>query len=78
MESPDNPKGEIVIIVTYVVGVILPVAVALRFLARWRSKAGFAADDWWIVASLIPSYGMLISGALSKHPGMAVYESFRD
>lgn len=76
MEPQDNPKREIVIIITYVDGVILAVAVALRLLARWRSKAGFAADDWWIVGSLIPSYAMLISGAMSKDPRVAVYEFF--
>ena len=68
MNPLDNPRGDLVITMTYVVGVILAVAVALRFLARWRSKAGFAADDWWIVGSLIPSNGMLISGAISKYP----------
>lgn len=66
MSESDNPRGEIVIRMTYAVGVLLAVAVALRLLARWRSKAGFAADDWCIVGSLIPSYGMLVSGALSK------------
>ena len=68
MDPLENPRGDIVITMTYVVGVLLAVAVALRFLARWRSKAGFAADDWWIVGSLIPSYGMLVSGAISKRP----------
>ena len=68
MHTPDNPRGETVITMTYIDAVILIVAVALRLLARWRSKTGFAADDWWIVGSLIPSYGMLISGAMSMRP----------
>ena len=50
---------------TYVVGVLLVLAVTLRLLARKRSKAGFAIDDWWIVGSLLPSFGMLVSGAFS-------------
>ena len=66
MSATENPRGEIVIRMTYVVGALLLVAVALRLLARWKSKAGLGADDLWIVGSLIPSYGMLVSGALSK------------
>lgn len=46
-------------------GVIETVAVCLRLLARWKSKAQFAIDDWIIVATLIPSYAMLVLGTLS-------------
>ena len=47
-------------------GVIETVAVCLRLLARWKSKAQFAVDDWIIVATLIPSYAMLVLGTFSK------------
>lgn len=61
----DNPRGDLVIRVTIACGVLETIAVALRLLARWKSKAGFGADDYLIVATLIPSYGMLVSGSLS-------------
>lgn len=50
--------------VTIACGILETLAVFLRLLARWRSKAAFAADDWWIVATLIPSYAMLAVGCL--------------
>ena len=59
-----NPRGELVIKVTIACGLLETFAVILRLLARWRSKAAFAADDWWIVATLIPSYAMLAVGCL--------------
>lgn len=59
-----NPRGDLVIKVTIACGVLETLAVFLRLLARWRSKAAFAADDWWIVATLIPSYAMLAVGTL--------------
>ena len=49
--------------VSIAVGVLASLAVAVRFLARWRSKAPFALDDWFLVGSLLPFYGML---AISK------------
>lgn len=49
--------------VSIAVGIIASLAVALRFLARWRSKALYALDDWLLVGSLLPFYGML---AISK------------
>ena len=60
-----NPGRDQVVRVTVACGVLATVAVLLRFAARWRSKASFAADDWWMVASLIPSYGMLVVGSIS-------------
>ena len=59
-----NPRGDLVIRVTIACGILETLAVFLRLLARWRSKAAFAADDWWIVATLIPSYAMLAVGCL--------------
>ena len=60
-----NPGRDRVIRVTVACGVLATVAVCLRLVARWRSKAPFAADDWWVVATLIPSYGMLAVGSIS-------------
>ena len=65
-----NPRRDQVIRVTVACGILATVAVCLRFVARWRSKASFAADDWWMVASLIPLYCMLAVGSISSfvHP----------
>ena len=49
-------------------GVIETIAVCLRLLARWKTKAQFAIDDWIIVATLIPSYAMLVLGTFSRSP----------
>lgn len=38
--------------------VLATVAVFLRVLARWKSKASFAGDDLMIIISLFPFYGM--------------------
>ena len=60
-----NPERDRVAQVTVACGLLATVAVILRFVARWRSNASFAADDWWMVASLIPSYSMLAVGSIS-------------
>ena len=41
------------IILTVVFGVFSLLAVVLRFLARSRTQAPYAADDWLIVGSLL-------------------------
>ena len=65
-----NSRGETVIHAGIICGVFQTLSVCLRLLARWKIKARFAADDWLIVATLIPSYAMLVVGSLS----MANYE----
>ncbi len=60
-----NPGRDQVVRVTVACGVLATVAVCLRFVARWRSNASFAADDWWMFGSLVPSYGMLAVGSIS-------------
>ena len=49
-------------------GIVETIAVCLRLLARWKSQAQFAIDDWIVVATLIPSYAMLVLGAFSMLP----------
>ena len=61
-----NPKGAQVISLSIAVGIIDTFAVGLRFLARWKSQATFAIDDWFMIGSLIPFYGMLASSILRK------------
>ena len=60
-----NPGRDLVIKTTIACGVLETVAVILRLIARWRSQSSFAVDDWVLVASLIPSYGMLANGMIS-------------
>lgn len=61
----DNPRGDAIIHTNIACGILGTAAVMMRFLARWKSKAPFAADDWCILASLIPSYGMMVSSGFS-------------
>lgn len=61
-----NPRGAFVVGFSVLVAVLDTSAVALRFAARRRSKADFAADDWWILSSLIPLYCMIGAGGASK------------
>ena len=60
-----NPGRDQVIRVTVVCGILATLAVCLRFLARRKTKASLGADDWWMLASLIPSSGMLAVGSIS-------------
>ena len=61
-----NPERNQIVRVTVACGILATLAVFLRFLARWRSKASFAADDWCMLASLVPSYCMLAVGSISS------------
>lgn len=46
--------------------VISSIAVLLRFLARARTKAKYAADDWWILVALLLYYVYFGVGIWSK------------
>ncbi len=67
-EIKGNPQGVFLVSFGIVVGILDTLAVALRFLARHRSKASFAADDWWILGSLIPLYAMIGAGVTGAGP----------
>lgn len=58
-----NARGEASIRADVALSILVTVAVLLRLLGRWRSKAAYGADDWLTVASLIPFYAMCILGA---------------
>ncbi|KAL8649176.1 MAG: hypothetical protein Q9226_005686 [Calogaya cf. arnoldii] len=47
-------RGYIIINMTIIVAILVTFAVILRSLARWRSKAEFGIDDYFIFGSLIP------------------------
>ena len=62
----NNPLGHQVVLTSVTLGVINIIALALRILARWRSKAAFAADDALVIASIAPISGMVVIGCLSS------------
>ena len=62
---PNRGEG-LVFRTTIACGVLETVAVVLRLLAQWKNNRRLYRDDWWIVASLVPSYAMLAVGMLSK------------
>ncbi|KAL8692228.1 MAG: hypothetical protein Q9218_002704 [Villophora microphyllina] len=64
-----SPTGTQLINLSIAVGVIDTVAVGLRLLARWKIKAPFAIDDYFIVGSLVPLYGMIASSTLLVERG---------
>ncbi len=66
--ATNNPRGDAMLYVCVAVGAVVTIAVLLRLMARWKIKAAFAVDDWLIVASLVPTYGMLICGGFSQSP----------
>ncbi len=60
-------RGEgLVVRTTIACGVLETLAVIFRLLAQWKNNRRFYRDDWWIVASLVPSYAMLAVGILSE------------
>ncbi|KAL8815107.1 MAG: hypothetical protein Q9223_005721 [Gallowayella weberi] len=61
-----SSRGYIIIHMTIVVAIVVTLAVFFRSLARWKSKAGFGIDDYFIFGSLLPLYAMLACGCLSK------------
>ena len=68
----DQSRADSVNRVAVACGVIETVAVCLRLVARWKTRAQFAVDDWLVVATLIPSYAMLVLGSFSASPSEAV------
>lgn len=61
-----NTRGDTVVRWTIGFGVIDTLAVVLRFLVRKKSGTRIAADDWMIVASLVPAYCMIASASLCE------------
>lgn len=54
-----NVRGETIVNTSIAIGIIITFTVVLRFIARKKTKASLAADDWFILASLVPAYAML-------------------
>ena len=66
MSGSKDTRGPTVLVIAYADTVLLTIAVALRFMARWISKAGIAIDDWWIFGGLLLSYGVVACAIVSK------------
>lgn len=49
------PEGLGLLILTVILVVLTGLSVLARFIVRAKSKAPFAADDWWVLASVISS-----------------------
>lgn len=60
-------RGYVIINMTIAVAIIVTVAVALRFVARGRSKAPFGFDDYHVLINLVPLYAMLACGCLRRY-----------
>ena len=63
---PENPLGNQVIRISIALGVLITLAVPLRFLARWKSKAKLATDDVLIIISMLPQYVMITIGVMGS------------
>lgn len=55
-----NGRGETIVNTSIAIAIIVTIAVILRFIARKKTKATLATDDWFILASLVPAYAMLV------------------
>ena len=54
------------IVSSVVLMILSALSVVLRLLARWLLKVKFAADDWWIIATLVMMLAMLSIQAWGK------------
>ena len=75
--ASNSQRGALTFRVGIALGTIATLTVLLRFLARWRSKARFGADDCLIIISLIPSYGMIVESYLCTEFS-ALYCAFKN
>ena len=66
-----NEHGHAILSVSIACGILETVAVALRFVARRKLGARYRWDDWLILISLVPNWGMVIIGGVCEY-GMAL------
>lgn len=62
--TANNVRGETIVNTSIAIDIIVTFAVILRFIARKKTKASLAADDWFILASLVPAYAMLVIASI--------------
>ena len=73
-----NPVGDLTSRISIAFGVIDTIAVALRLLARTKTKASLSADDALITVSLIPLYGMAVISYLGQSKVLRIAGGFTD
>ena len=56
--AASNTLGKEIERIGLALAILATVAVLLRVLARWKSKASFAGDDLMIILSIFPFYAM--------------------
>lgn len=59
-----NERGETILNTSIAIAIIVTFAVILRFIARKKTQAMLAADDWFILASLVPAFAMLVIASM--------------
>ena len=59
-------RGHAILGVSSACGVLEAIAVALRFVARRKIGASYRTDDWLILLSIIPNYGMIVAGGFCE------------
>ncbi|MCJ1465320.1 hypothetical protein MMC07_003937 [Pseudocyphellaria aurata] len=64
-----NPRGDTVVRWIVAMGVVDTLAVMLRLLIRKKNGTKIAADDWMIMASLVPAYCMIVTASLCVTKG---------
>ena len=70
----DNTRGNAVIPISVGAGILETFAVILRLLARRRGNVDLAADDFWLLGSLLSSYLMMVCGGISA--SLASFDRF--
>lgn len=59
-----NGRGEAIMNGSIAIAIIATFAIVLRFIARKKTKSMLVVDDWFILASLVPSYAMLVIASI--------------
>lgn len=65
-EHKVSASGRTTTVVSTLMAILAVIAVALRFWSRKMSRAGYGADDWWILVGMLLMVvvgGILVSGA---------------
>ena len=70
----DSTRGNAVIPISVGAGILETFAVILRLLARRRGNVDLAADDFWLLGSLLLSYLMMVCGGISA--SLASFDCF--
>ena len=71
---PNNPLGDQLVHASIALCVVATVAVILRFIARWKSKADFGRDDIMIAICLIPHVAMVVLNYLGLSASISLRE----